>query len=269
MALRALHTATTGMRAQQLSIDVISNNLANVTTTGFKRQRVDFQDLLYQEVRRAGTTLNQSQSNQRPTSIQVGVGVKDVATRRDFSQGALENTGLQLDLAIEGPGFFRIKVLDNQAPEGFAFSRDGSFTVDKDGNIVTSQGYFLDPQLTVPENTIAINVSIDGQVEAVLQDQAQAQQIGQIQLSTFRNPEGLGAIGDNLFVQTDASGTEQQLNPGAQGAGILRQGFLESSNVNVVQELVDLIEAQRAYEVNANSIETADEMLRTANSLRR
>jgi flagellar basal-body rod protein FlgG len=269
MALRALSTAATGMRAQQLSIDVIANNLANVTTAGFKRQRVDFQDLLYQELGRAGTTLNQGQNNLRPTSIQVGVGVREVATRRDFSQGSLENTGLQFDIAIEGQGFFKIRVLDNQAPDGFAFSRDGSFTVDANGNVVTSQGFFLEPQITVPQNTIGINISIDGQVEAILQDQQQAQNLGQLQLSNFRNAEGLIAIGDNLFATSDAAGDEQISNPGENGTGIVRQGFLESSNVDVVRELVDLIEGQRSYEVNANSIETANEMLRTANNLRR
>ena len=196
--------------------------------------------------------------------------MKDVATRRDFNkQGALENTEQQLDIAIEGQGFFKIKVLDNQAPEGFAFSRDGSFTVDPNGNVVTSQGYFLEPQITIPENTVQVNISIDGRVEALQQNQQQAQQVGQIQLSTFRNPEGLLAIGDNLYIQTEASGNEQQATPGDQGVGILRQGFLEQSNVDVVQELVDMIEAQRAYEVNGNSIQTADEMLRLANNLRR
>jgi flagellar basal-body rod protein FlgG len=269
MTIRALSTAATGMLAQQLNVDVISNNLANVNTTGFKKSRANFQDLIYQTLQRAGTSLSADQDNQRPNGVQIGLGVRESSVQKIFLQGPLSNTGVQTDIAIDGEGFFQVKVLDNQAPDGIAYTRTGAFSIDQNGQVVTANGYLLEPPITVPENTIAINVSIDGRVEAIQQDVAEATQIGTIQLATFRNPSGLQGQGDSLYVQTNASGTAQVQNPGQAGTGILRQNFLEQSNVQVVQELVDLIQAQRAYEVNANSIETADEMLQTANNLRR
>jgi len=269
MTIRALSTAATGMIAQQLHVDVLANNLANVNTIGYKKSRANFQDLIYQSLQRSGTSLSADQDQKRPSGVQIGLGVRESSVQKIHTQGPLANSGLQTDIAIDGEGFFQIKVLDNQAPNGVGYTRAGAFTIDSNGQLVTPNGYLLEPPITVPENTVAINVSIDGTVEAVQQNVATATQVGTIQLATFRNPGGLHAIGDSLLTETDSSGAAQTQTPGQAGTGILRQGFLEQSNVQVVQELVELIQAQRAYEVNANSIESADEMLKTANNLRR
>ncbi len=267
MGIRALHTAATGMQGQQTGIDVIANNLANVNTVGFKKQRADFEDLFYAQLSRAGTT--DQDSNERPVPVEVGHGVRLSGTPRMFSQGAFRNTEGELDLAIQGRGFFQVTVLSDTAPNNTAYTRAGNLTVDSEGSLVTQDGYKVEPAITVPENTVGITVSLDGVVSAVIQGQAAAQNIGTLELASFINPGGLEAIGDNLFIETDASGNATTGTPGSPGFGVLRQGFLEEANVNVVTELVQLINTQRAYEVNAKSIETADQMLRTANSIKR
>ena len=267
MGIRALHTAATGMQAQQTGIDVIAHNLANVNTVGFKKQRADFEDLFYAQLTRAGTT--DQESNQRPVPVEVGHGVRLSGTPREFSQGSFRNTQVETDLAIQGRGFFQVTVLSDTAPNNVALTRAGNFAIDSDGQLVTQNGFKIEPAITVPQNTVGITVSLDGVVRAVVQGVAAPADIGTLELASFRNPGGLEGIGDNLFIETEASGTATTGAPGAPGFGVLRQGFLEEANVNVVTELVQLINTQRAYEVNAKSIETADQMLRTANSIKR
>jgi flagellar basal-body rod protein FlgG len=255
--MRALYTAATGMIAQQYNIDTISNNLANVNTTGFRGNMAHFQDLIYQNLRAPGTPVGPSVV---PAGQDVGLGVKVGASEKTFTQGVLQQTSNPLDLAIEGDGFFQVTQPDGTA----AYTRDGSFKRDANGSIVTADGYFLSPQITVPANATAVQVGADGVVTALIPGQQQPQQIGQIQLVRFTNPAGLSPKGQNLFVQTGASGAPTLSQPGLNGTGTLQAGYLEQSNVAVVNEMVNLITAQRAYEANSKAISTADQMLATA-----
>lgn len=260
--IRSLWTASTGMEAQQTQLDVISNNLANVNTNGFKKSRVDFQDLVYQTLRPAGATT--AQGNELPTGEQIGLGTKAISIQKMFSTGELKQTGNSLDVAIEGQGFFQILT-----PSGdMAYTRDGSFKTDGQGRVVTSDGYQLQPEITIPAEATEITVGTDGTVTAVLPGQTTAQQIGQIQLVRFQNPAGLNSEGRNLFSPTSASGDPSTGTPGQGGFGTLTSGMLELSNVQVVEEMVNMIVAQRAYEINSKAITSADQMLQIANNLR-
>lgn len=261
--IRALFTAATGMEAQQLNLDAIAHNLANVNTTGFKRSRVDFQDLLYQTLRPAGLTL--ASGTQIPTGIQVGHGSRAAATQKMFSQGNFQQTQSPLDLVIEGPGFFPVLRPDGTA----AYTRAGSFKLDGQGRIVTSDGLPLQPTITIPPDATTISVGSDGTISVLADPSQPPQQVGQLELAGFANPGGLNAIGRNLFLPTEASGNPTLAQPGNDGLGTIGQGFLESSNVSVVEEMVNLIAAQRAFEVNAKAVQTADEMLNQANNTRR
>jgi flagellar basal-body rod protein FlgG len=253
--MRSLSIAKTGLEAQQTQLDTITHNLANVGTNGYKRSRAVFEDLLYQNIRQAGA--NSTQQTQLPTGLQLGTGVKTVATARNFSQGSLTQTGNNLDMAINGQGFFQI-----QMPDGATnYTRDGSFQVDAQGQLVTSSGYPVSPGITVPANTQNITIGKDGIVTATVSGSTTPQQIGQLQLANFMNPAGLDPRGGNLFAETAASGTPQTGNPGTTGLGAINQGVVESSNVNVVEELVSMIQAQRAYEINSKAIQTSDQML--------
>lgn len=264
MAIRALSTAASGMTALQTRIDVIANNLANVNTTGYKRVRTSFEDLLYQQLRQPGFAA--VEGTRLPTGIQIGVGTKLVSTDKIFEQGPLEQTGRDLDVAIEGDGFFAVSI-----PGGrIAYTRAGNFMRDEVGNILTANGYRLLPTMTIPANVTTISISPDGLVQG--HDPANPGapvSIGQILLRRFPNPAGLLSIGDNLYQETPASGTPEEGIPGTGAFGILHHKFLESSNVQVVRELVDMITTQRAFEINGKSIQTADEMLQTANNIRR
>lgn len=266
MALRALSTAATGMKAMQTKVDTISNNLANVNTTGFKKNRTEFEDLLYQNISRAGYVASDDQGTRIPTGMQVGLGTRLTSTTKLHQQGSLRQTGRDLDIAIENDGFFRV-----QQPDGStAYTRDGSFHRDAEGNMVTSDGLKLEEDIVIPEQFTGINISVDGTVEGFdPQNPAEKQELGQIQLARFTNPEGLDAVGENLYEQTEASGEAIVANPTEEGMGSLRQGFLEASNVEAVRELTDMIEAQRAFELNSNSIDTGDQMLQTINRLGR
>jgi flagellar basal-body rod protein FlgG len=260
--IRALFTAGTGMQAQQLNLDVVANNLANVNTAGFKRSRVDFQDLLYQTMRPAGTRT--SGGGEVPTGVQVGHGTRPVATQKIFAQGNFQQTDNPLDVVIEGEGFFQVLRADGST----AYTRAGSFKRDSQGQIVTSDGLVLQPAVTIPPDTVLISIGPDGTLSVTAATAgAQPQQLGQIELARFANPAGLNAVGRNLFVSTAASGTAQTGTPGQQSFGSISQGFLESSNVSVVEEMVAMIAAQRAFEVNSKAIRTADEMLQLANGV--
>ena len=263
MAMRAFSTAVTGMRAQQTNVDVVANNIANVNTTGFKKARAAFEDLFYQQLRRAGTTALEGRTT--PTGTEVGTGVRLVGTPRNFEAGSPLETHQPLDLLIDGEGFFRVQTYDG----AIAYTRDGSFGLDSEGNIVSQDGFLLDPGAQIDMTAvIGVQVTAEGIIQVINPD-ATTSDAGQIQLARFPNPGGLAARGDNLFVETDASGAETTGTPGTTGFGIIRGGFLEQSNVDVVEEMVGLIRAQRAYDVNSNSIQVADEMLQVANNLRR
>ena len=263
MSLRALWTASTGMQAQALNIDVISNNLANVNTTGFKRSRADFQDLLYQSLRIAGAT--SSSGTEIPTSNQIGLGTKTAAVAKIFNQGDYKQTGNELDLAIDGRGFFQINTPGGE----IAYSRAGAFKLDGDGNIVTSDGYLLEPQITVPTDAVQLTVGPDGTITVMNAGETTPSEIGNIQTARFANPAGLTGIGKNLFMESETSGSPTTGTPGEDGLGTITQGYLEMSNVNVVEEMVYMILAQRAYEINGKAIQTADEMLQMANNVKR
>lgn len=253
--IRSLYIAKTGMEAQQTQLDTISHNLANVSTNGFKRGHVVFEDLIYQNLRQAGA--NSSEQTQLPTGLQVGLGVRPVATSRIFSQGNLQQSSNPLDVAIKGQGFFQI-----QLPDGTTgYTRDGSFQVDAQGQLVTNAGYVVQPGITIPANAQSLTIANDGTVSAQLPGQATPQVIGQLQLASFVNPAGLEPKGQNLFGETAASGTPNAGAPGANGLGSLQQGYVETSNVNVVEELVAMIQTQRAYELNSKAIQTSDQML--------
>jgi flagellar basal-body rod protein FlgG len=255
--MRALYTAATGMIAQQYNIDTISNNIANVSTTGFRKNEARFQDLIYQNLRSPGTPVGPSVV---PVGQDVGLGVKVGASEKTFTQGTLQQTDNPLDIAIEGDGFFQVTLPDGTP----AYTRDGSFKRDANGSLVTADGYFLSPQITVPASATAVSVGADGTVTAQIPGQQQPQTLGQIQLVRFTNAAGLAPKGQNLFVQTGASGAPTLSQPGLNGAGTLQGGYIEQSNVSVVEEIVNLITAQRAYEANSKSISTADQMLSTA-----
>jgi flagellar basal-body rod protein FlgG len=259
--IRALYTAATGMEAQQLQIDVIANNLANVNTSGFKKSRADFQDLLYQTIRAPGAaTTNNTQS---PTGIQVGLGARPAAVARINTQGDYTQTGNALDVAIEGTGFLQVTLPDGTA----AFTRAGALKLDNQSRLVNSDGMPLEPVISIPDGAQDVNVGQDGVVSAILPGQSAGTQIGQIQTVRFSNPAGLRALGKNLLQETETSGPPQVGTPGQENRGTLLQGFLENSNVSVVEELVGLITGQRAYEVTSKAIQTADEMLRATNAI--
>jgi flagellar basal-body rod protein FlgG len=260
--IRSLFTAATGMAAQQLEQDVIANNLANINTAGFKKSRANFQDLMYQIYSKAGAT--SSTGIQLPAGIEIGMGVKPVSTQKIFSQGDYQQTGNPFDWAIEGDGFFQI----DDGEGGTAYTRAGSFKMNKDGNICNSEGLLLTPMINVPQGTVVITVDKTGQVTAS-DSKGTMTQIGQIQIATFINPTGLTSMGRNLFSKTDASGDASVSNPGAEGKGTISQHFLEMSNVNVIDEMVKMITGQRAYEINSKSIQTADNMLGIINNLKR
>jgi flagellar basal-body rod protein FlgG len=253
--IRSLWIAKTGMDAQQTQLDVISNNLANVGTNGYKRQTAQFEDLLYQNMRQAGA--NSSQQTQLPTGLQLGTGVQLVATPRVFTQGNLQQTGTQLDMAINGNGFFQIQMPDGTT----AYTRDGTFHIDAAGQMVNNSGFPLSPAVTIPAAAQSVTIGADGTVSVTLQGQATPQNVGAVQMASFINPAGLESKGQNLFAETAASGTPSANAPGTNGLGTLQQGYVETSNVNVVQELVSMIQAQRAYELNSKAISTSDQML--------
>lgn len=261
---RALSTAALGMSAQQKTVDNIANNLANVNTTGFKRSTIAFQDLFYQNVAssKRGDGLNSGSSGPR---LQMGHGAKAVATVRNFSQGALEETGGSLDVAINGAGFFQVEMPDGR----IAYTRDGNFTMDGSGRLVTQSGVPLADQIEIPEDTVAIQISQDGVVSAKLNGGEGTLDLGQIELAKFVNPGGLEALGDNLFAKTETSGQPFFGRPGMDGFGGLQQGFLEQSNVDIVKEMVGLIQAQRAYETNSKMVQTAEDMMAMTNSIKR
>ncbi|MBU2810500.1 flagellar basal-body rod protein FlgG [Acidithiobacillus thiooxidans] len=253
--MRSLYVAATGLEGEQTKMDVIANNLANVNTTGFKQSRAVFQDLLYQNLRQPGA--QSSQTTQYPSGLQLGTGVRVVSTERLMTQGNLTQTGNALDVGINGQGFFQI-----MQPNGtIAYSRDGTFQMNNQGQLVTSNGYLVQPPVTIPPNAQSITIGSDGTVSVVLPGQAQPQQVGTIQLANFINPTGLQSIGDNLYLQTGSSGAPQTGQPTLNGLGSVQQGYLESSNVNVVSELVDMIATQRAYEINSKAVSTSDSML--------
>ncbi|HYR25099.1 MAG TPA: flagellar basal-body rod protein FlgG [Aquabacterium sp.] len=253
--MRSLWVSKSGMEAQQMQLDHISHNLANSSTNGYKASHAVFEDLMYQNLRQSGA--NSSEQTQLPTGLQVGLGVRPVATAREFSQGNLQQTSNSLDLAIQGQGFFQITMPDGTT----AYTRDGSFKLDNQGQIVTNNGYVLQPGITVPANASNLTIGQDGTVTVTLPGQTALQTLGQIQLASFINPGGLDPKGQNLFAETVASGTPQTGSPASQNFGTLSQGFVETSNVNVVQELVTMIQTQRAYELNSKAIQTSDQML--------
>ncbi len=253
--IRALWVARTGLDAQQTHLDVISNNLANVSTNGFKRARAVFEDLLYQTTRQPGA--QSSQNTQIPSGLQVGTGVRPVAAVRIHTQGNLQQTSNSLDMAIQGDGYFQI-----QLPDGtLAYTRDGSFQRDAQGQIVTSSGYLLEPAITIPADALSVSIAKDGTVSVTQPGQAAATQIGNIQLANFVNPGGLLSTGENLFLETASSGAPTPSTPGTNGTGLVNQFYVETSNVNVAEELVSMIETQRAYELNSRVVSTADQML--------
>jgi flagellar basal-body rod protein FlgG len=259
--IQALWTAATGMEAQQLNMDVISNNLANLNTTGFKKSRADFQDLLYQSTETAGSA--SSAETESPTGIEVGLGTRAVAVQKIFTVGDLQQTGNELDLAIEGPGFFQIEL-----PNGdFAYTRTGALKKDSTGRIVTSDGYPLIPEIVVPENATKISIGEDGTVDVFLDGSTAGTQLGVMELAMFSNPAGLSNLGRNLYAETPGSGMPVIGIPGEVGLGSLAQGFLEGSNVSVMEEMVNMIAVQRAYEINSKAIKSADEMLQMTNNL--
>lgn len=261
--MRSLYTAATGMQAQQLNMDVIANNLANVNTVGFKKSRADFQDLLYQEMRPAGATVAQGATS--PTGLEVGLGVKPGATETMFDQGTLQNTGNNLDVAIEGDGFYKVLLPDGTN----GYTRDGAFKRDVQGKLVNSDGYAIQPEVTIPADATSIAIGKDGTVSITRGSSNVPENIGKISLTRFSNPAGLQHLGGNNYQETAASGSPTEGTPAQAGFGTLAQGTLEMSNVQIVQEMVNMITAQRAYEVNSKAIQTSDEMLQTANQLRR
>lgn len=251
----ALYIARSGLDAQQTRMSVTANNLANVSTNGFKKGRASFEDLLYDTVNQPGAS--STQNTELPSGLLLGNGVRTVATAKVFTQGPMVQTDSSLDMAIEGRGFFQVLMPDGST----AYTRDGAFSMNSQGQLVTSSGYQLDPAITVPAETLSVTIGVDGTVSALVAGSAQPTQIGSVQLTDFINPQGLQAIGQNLYKETVSSGAPQQGTPGLNGLGEIRQGSLEGSNVNVVEELVNMIETQRAYEMNSKAIQTVDEML--------
>ncbi|MBC2768510.1 flagellar basal-body rod protein FlgG [Pusillimonas minor] len=254
--IRSLWIAKTGLEAQQTNLDVISNNLANVNTSGFKRSRAVFEDLMYQTIRQPGAQVGAA--NQLPSGMQLGTGVRTVATERIHSQGNMRETGNQLDVAIQGRGFLQVEMPDGT----FAYTRDGSLQVDQNGQLVTAGGYPIQPPINIPDNALSVTIARDGTVSITQPGAVGASvEVGQIQLTTFINPTGLQSLGENLYAESDASGPGNFAQPGLDGAGLLMQNYVETSNVNVAEELVNMITSQRAYEMNSKAIQTSDQML--------
>jgi flagellar basal-body rod protein FlgG len=253
--IRSLWIAKTGLDAQQTQMDVISNNLANVSTNGFKRSRAVFEDLMYQTLRQPGA--QSSQQTQIPSGLQIGTGVRPVAAERIHTQGNLQLTGNQLDVAIQGQGFFQVLLPDGST----AYTRDGSFQMDSQGQIVTSSGFAIQPAVTIPANATSITIGRDGVINVTQPNVAAPVQVGSLQLATFINPAGLQSMGENFYQETASSGTPSTNVPGSNGAGLLSQNYVETSNVNVVEELVNMIQTQRAYEINSKAVQTSDQML--------
>jgi flagellar basal-body rod protein FlgG len=253
--IRSLWIAKTGLDAQQTQMDVISNNLANVSTTGFKRSRAVFEDLLYQTMRQPGA--QSSQQTQLPSGLQIGTGVRPVATERIFTQGNLQQTGNSKDVAIQGAGFFEVALPDGTA----AYTRAGSFQINSEGQLVTASGFLIQPAITIPEDAQTVTIGRDGTVSITQPGVAAPTEIGALQLATFMNPAGLESKGENLYVETGSSGAPNANLPGTNGAGLLIQGYVETSNVNVVEEMVNMIQTQRAYEINSKAVSTSDQML--------
>ncbi len=261
--IRALWTAASGMQSQQKNLDVVANNLANVNTAGFKKSRADFQDLMYQNLKTSGSP--STNATQVPTGIQIGLGSRLAAVTKIFTPGDFTQTGNELDMAVEGDGFYQIQLPDG----GTGYSRSGSFKKDSTGRVVTSDGYPLLPAISIPSNATKVNIGNDGTVSVMQAGQNTPTQVGNIQLASFSNPSGLSAQGKNLFLPTDASGAATTGTPGQTGLGTIAQGFLEMSNVSVMEEMVSMIVGQRAYEINSKAVQASDEMLQTANNLKR
>ena len=253
--IRSLWIAKTGLDAQQTQMDVVANNLANVSTNGFKRSRAVFEDLLYQTIRQPGA--QSSQQTQIPSGLQIGTGVRPVAAERIHTQGNLQQTGNQLDVAIQGAGFFQVLMPDGTT----GYSRDGSFQMDSQGQLVTSSGFPIQPALTIPANAINVSIGRDGLVSVTQAGVSAPVQVGSLQIATFINPAGLQSLGENLYQETASSGTPSTNVPGSNGSGLLNQNYVETSNVNVVEEMVNMMQTQRAYEINSKAITTSDQML--------
>ena len=261
--MQSLYTASTGMLGMQTQIDTTANNIANVNTIGFKKSRAEFADLMYHVMEYAGTST--SDVTKSPTGIEVGLGVRPTAINKIFSEGSLKQTDNQLDMAITGRGFFKLELPNGDE----VYTKNGAFKRDENGTIVNSDGYKLIPEIVIPEDATNISIGTDGIVTVVQPGQTQATQIGQINLTNFINPAGLHSVGDNLYRETDSSGQPVEGTPGVDGLGVIRQGFVELSNVQLVVELTDLITGQRAYDANSKIITTSDEMLQTTNGLKR
>lgn len=261
--VRSLWTAATGMQAQQMNIDNMSNNLSNVNTHGFKKGRILFQDLLYQDIKAAGAVT--AAGINHPSGIQMGMGVATVAIQKIHSQGNYENTYNQLDLTIEGDGYFQLTLPDGN----IGYIRSGAFSIDANGNVVSPEGYLLEPGINIPDNALSISVSSDGIFSVKLPGEDEETELGQIEIARFINPTGLSSIGENVYLATGASGAAQVGIPSEDGYGKVRQGFLETSNVQMVNEMVNMITGQRAYEMNSKAIQTSDEMLQTVAGLKR
>lgn len=259
--IKSLWIAKTGLTAQQMNMDIISNNLANVSTSGFKRQRAVFEDLLYQTVRQPGA--QSSEQTTLPSGLQIGTGVRPVATERIHSQGNLEATDNSSDVAINGQGFFQVLLPDGTQ----AYTRNGAFQVNQNGQLVTAAGYEIQPIINIPSNAIKMTVARDGVVNVTLANQSTQVQVGQLTLHTFINDTGLESMGENLYLETESSGAPTENTPGLNGAGLLYQGYTETSNVNVAEELVNMIQVQRAYEINSKAISASDQMLQRLNQL--
>ncbi|GAB4373622.1 MAG: flagellar basal-body rod protein FlgG [Calditrichia bacterium] len=260
---KALQIAASGMQAQKLTIDVIANNLANVNTTGYKRTHLEFQDLLYETIKAAGEATGPQE--QTPSPLQIGNGTRAVATQRSFQQGAVMATENPLDVAIQGDGFLLVRLPDGTT----AYTRDGSLKMTADGTLVTSDGYIIEPEIAIPEDADQLIIRKDGQIEVIITGETEPTPLGQLELARFVNPTGLEAIGQNLFRETSASGAPFIGTPGQEGLGLIHQGYLETSNVDVVQEMVEMIEAQRAYELNSKTIKTTEDIYRVVNQLKR
>jgi len=262
--IRSLWISASGLQTQQMNIDTIGNNVSNINTTGFKKSDCEFHDLIYGATNRIGAFLPEGQQSEEGRQIGCGVGL--MATRQAFNQGNLEDTGNYLDLGINGKGFFKVSLTDGN----YAYTRDGSLTIDgENGRLTTSTGYYLEPSATIPSGATSISVSEDGVVSAILEGEDEPQEIGRIDLFKFTNPDGLQKVGENLFVETAASGVAAQGNPGVDGLGMIKQGFLEASNVELADEMTNMIMAQRAYQMNARAIKNADMMLSIANQILR
>ncbi|WP_118984337.1 flagellar basal-body rod protein FlgG [Photorhabdus sp. CRCIA-P01] len=259
--IRSLWIAKTGLDAQQTNMDVIANNLANVSTNGFKRQRAVFEDLLYQTIRQPGAM--SSEQTRLPSGLQIGTGVRPVATERIHSQGNLSETNNSHNVAIRGKGFFQVQLPDGTS----AYTRDGSFQEDQNGQLTTASGFLIFPTVTIPDNATDLTISRDGVVSVKVQGQSAPQQVGQFTLTTFINDSGLESIGENLYVETSSSGVPIENAPGINGAGLLQHKYVETSNVNIAEELVNMIQTQRAYEVNSKAVSTSDQMLQKLTQL--